>query len=138
MNFIKTILLLTVMASIHPAFANMQDFQGHWVNTDHNTRGITKMIIRTGNTAARIAVYGSCSPTDCYWGAERALPYADSVSDNITWQAKALTAVYDQGFAEKLLVIKKRSHRKLVVDVLSSYNDNRTSTIKTYTFIKRR
>ena len=38
-------------------------------------------------------------------GAERALPYADSVSDNITWQAKALTAVYEQGFAEKLLKV---------------------------------
>lgn len=124
--------------SFIPAFGSMQDFQGHWVNTNHNTRGITKMIIRSGSSAARIAVYGSCSPTDCYWGAERALPYADSVGDNITWQAKALTAMYDQGFAEKMLVIKKRGHRKLVVDVLSSYNDNRTSTIKTYTFVKRR
>jgi hypothetical protein len=95
------------------------------------------MNIYTTHSSGRTQVFGSCHPRDCNWGWESNTPYASNVSQPIHQHAKALSAVYDPGFAEKLLVIKKKG-RKLVVEVLTAYNGSRTNTLNRYVFKKRR
>lgn len=39
-----------------------------WVNTDRNTRGITRIKISNAGGVLVVHPYGQCSPTDCDWG----------------------------------------------------------------------
>ncbi len=41
------------------------DISGTWVNTDAETKGITKLVIANNNS---IHGFGKCSPQDCDWG----------------------------------------------------------------------
>lgn len=56
---------------------------GGWVNSDPNTRGITKFNVTQNWLTGAVSseAYGACLPTDCEWGKERMSLVGSSVSD---------------------------------------------------------
>lgn len=42
-------------------------FVGSWVNTDPNTRGITRVAIRSSGGTMFVQMWGKCHPKDCNW-----------------------------------------------------------------------
>ncbi|MEA2083067.1 MAG: hypothetical protein U9O82_02275 [Thermodesulfobacteriota bacterium] len=58
--------------------ADINQYKGKWINTDKNTRGITKIFFNgDGGGKMNIHVWGKCSPRDCDWGWKNCNSYAD-------------------------------------------------------------
>jgi hypothetical protein len=80
---------------------NAQPILGTWVNCDHQTRGLVRLMITASGNEVMIHGFGACSPTPCDWGAVNGLIYADNVT---AIPAVAFTAVYNFGFKQTTLV----------------------------------
>lgn len=128
--------VLTI-GSISPALAAPRDFAGTWVNTNSNTRGITKLVIRrVGTNKLSIRVYGSCSPRDCDWGRTKLITYGSSVQDT---NHRSATASYNKSFANTFLTINLRSNDRLGLQSFTQFKDNsnRQNYTSRYSFRKR-
>ena len=132
-----TMSLIALLLVHSQANASLGQFVGTWKNVDQNTRGVTKVkIIKRGQNMF-IRTWGQCHPTDCNWGRKDLTGYASSVSDNLVHDAKALTALYDQGFSEKLMVLKPKG-QFLIAEVFSTYEGSRTNHLAKYKLKKVR
>jgi len=74
---------------------------GTWVNCDHATRSLVRVVIAASGNEITVHTFGACSPNPCDWGAVPGRIYADSVC---TTPGVAFTATYHQGFVETLMV----------------------------------
>jgi hypothetical protein len=122
------------------SFAALNSFTGTWVNTDTNTRGITKLVITTSPTPAddphiTVHAWGKCHPSDCDWGAVVGHAYCPTVSSNMVTTARAIVAVFTTSFSQTTLVIK-RSGTRLTVQSFTRFTDNsnRRNYDESYTF----
>lgn len=135
---------LLLMATLQSAaFAQVNQFEGDWVNVDPNTSGVTKLDINVfylfGIRIISVRAWGQCHPTDCDWGTVGATAYAPSVSDDLDATARALTATYNPGFAVKLMVIRPVRGGRLQADVYTRFTDGsgRTNYNATYIFKRK-
>jgi len=133
MSFLSALFLLTLCST---AFAQINQFDGNWVNVDSATSGVTKLKIDVSGTAVKLQVFGKCHPTDCDWGKVDAYAYAPNVSSNLVTSARSLTAVYDHGFSTKIVVITPLRGLRLQADVYTRFTDSsgRTNYDATYIF----
>ena len=92
---------------------------GTWCNCDPNTRGIVKIELTEKSGTLHVHVYGACHPTPCDWGPVAGISYAESVVDN---DAIAFTALYDHGFAERILT-GRIDCGSLIVETYSTFKD---------------
>jgi hypothetical protein len=116
---IATALTATVISA--PAFAGpASTMVGTWVNTDSNTRGITKVVISQSGNSYEVHAFGKCSPTDCDWGKKPMTTYGDNVSDPTH---KVGTAIYNPGFAETMLTLQQ-SGGQITVHGFTRFTDN--------------
>jgi hypothetical protein len=113
---------LTVAVAQPAAPAN--PFVGTWTNQDRNTRYITRLIIQQSGGAYKVQAFGSCSPTDCDWGAVDATAVGDG-----------LDATWDQGFAVRRLAFR-REGAELKVSADNIYRDGRGLTRSMETFVR--
>ena len=61
-------------------------FVGKWVNIDPNTSLNTKMAIGIEYGAMTVALWGACSPEDCFWGSIYAkIPWCETERIELTW-----------------------------------------------------
>lgn len=129
-----------VGAFCSPARADIDDFVGTWENTEPGTRGITRIVIRDRRGRLRMRVFGSCRPTDCDWGRTRPVVYGPDVSSDPLRDARAVTAVYDNGFSETILVIRAARRDRLRVRALTRFTDGsrRSNYVMTYSFVRAR
>lgn len=74
---------------------------GTWVNTDHKTRGLVRLMIAAKGNEVTIHAFGACSPTPCDWGTVQGLIYADSVAEI---PAVAFSALYTFSFKQTTIV----------------------------------
>jgi hypothetical protein len=74
---------------------------GTWINCDHNTRGLVRVMIAAKGTEITIHAFGACSPTPCDWGVVNGMNYAASVA---TTPAVAFTATYAFSFKQTMIV----------------------------------
>ncbi len=122
---LKTTLALTAtLATLvlsNPAIAAPADFIGTWVNTDSNTRGITKLIIQPAGNKLTIQTFGKCHPTDCAWGKVALPSYGTTVSDP---NHKAATANYNQGFSQTLLTLQLAGTTTMSLNSYTLFTDN--------------
>ncbi|MEL6163050.1 MAG: hypothetical protein AAFR37_04555, partial [Cyanobacteria bacterium J06628_3] len=81
----------------------------------------------TGRGTA-INVFGSCHPKDCDWG-ESEIKY----NRKSNWRY----AIYDQGFAKKVVWLRLKNNGQLRVAVEVDYRDNRKDRTSWYTFNKK-
>jgi hypothetical protein len=112
---------LAVTAINTPAFAGSANTMvGTWVNTEKNTRGITKIIITESGNQYEIQAFGSCSPTDCDWGKSALTTYGDNVGDATH---KAGTALFNPGFSQTILSVKQ-SGNQIALDGFTRFTDS--------------
>lgn len=137
--FSFAVLFFALFASI-TANAQTSQFEGNWENVNANTSGVTKLNIRKislfGVDIITLRAFGQCVPTDCDWGTVVATAYAPSVAANLENTARALTAVYNPGFAVKTVVIRPLGGERLQADIYTRFTDNsgRTNYNATYIF----
>jgi hypothetical protein len=106
-----TIALLPVPA--HASCAAQQE-DGNWVNTDPNTRSLTRIQLRfvcqdqvlngqlyPPGPPWYVHVFGKCHPTDCDWGEVG----AQRLSTGHVY------ALYDQGFAKRYVYARMSQYR---------------------------
>ena len=98
---------------------------GDWVNTDPNTRSITRVhvdfvcqdVVLNGQVGPSyyVHLYGKCSPTDCDWGQVPARRL----------QSGQIYATYDQGFAKRSVWLAMSKYRsgQLWVEIKTDFTD---------------
>lgn len=74
---------------------------GTWVNCDHATRGLVRVMIAAKGNEITVHGFGACSPTPCDWGMVDGQIYSDSVADT---PAVAFTATYTFNFKQTIIV----------------------------------
>lgn len=73
---------------------------GTWVNVDHATRDLVRVVIAQQRNEITVHAFGACSPNPCDWGQVDGMVYSDSVA---LAPAVAFTALYKFGFSEVTL-----------------------------------
>lgn len=74
---------------------------GTWVNCDHETRGLVRVMIATKGKEVTIHAFGAGQPTPSDWGIVNSTIYAENVAKV---PAVAFTAKYAFGFKETVVV----------------------------------
>jgi len=92
---------------------------GTWVNGDHHTRGLVRLMIAANGNEITVHAFGACTPTPCDWGTVPGLVYADNVTAN---PAVAFTAIYTFAFKQTTLV-GKLLNGALVVETFDHFTD---------------
>jgi hypothetical protein len=92
---------------------------GTWVNCDHQTRGLIRIMITAAGNEINLHAFGACSPTPCDWGQVNGLVYADNVTAT---PAVAFTAVYTFAFKQTTLVGHLRNGA-LMVESFDHFTD---------------
>ncbi len=91
---------------------------GTWVSSSSTANIPQVRIVSVGNTLF-LKVYGNCVPTWCDWGWVTATGYGTSISST---SAIALTATYDQSFAERV-VTAYRGKSSLALRIYTKFTD---------------
>jgi hypothetical protein len=93
---------------------------GTWVNCDHQTRGLVRLMIAANGPEITVHAFGACSPTPCDWGVVPGLVYADNV---ISTPAVAFSTVYTFGF-KQTTIVGKLLYGALIVETFDHFTDN--------------
>jgi hypothetical protein len=108
------------LAVTPPAHASDAQFMGHWFNVDPHTRDLVRINIGGSPGSVVVDPFGACSPSDCEWGWRPLTTYGNTVSDPDHHYG---TAVYDQGFAHRLMTFQLLSPTLMSVDTYSLFTD---------------
>ena len=133
-NFVVCFLVLAVVV---PAYGQLSRFAGTWKNVDPNTRGVTKLAIKT-TPSVTVHAWGACTPKDCDWGIVKAVAYAPSVTSDLVTTAKAIIAIYKPSHAETIVVIRPYGKSQLKAEVYTKFTDGSKRTDYCNTFIFKR
>ncbi len=108
------------------AAADSRQYNGTWMNTDTNTHGLTKVVVKGAGGKASVHVWGKCSPQDCDWGWSNCNSYSDG----------HLSTQYRSDIAERNLTITMPTSGTLKVQMHTHFIDNsdRPDQDATYTF----
>ena len=99
---------------------DLSPFEGIWLNTDSNTRGVVKLLLSIREGDLMVRVFGECKPSPCDWGEVRAgAIYSDSAGSE---QPVAFIAFYDFGFMETQ-VQANLNQGLLVVGFFNTFKD---------------
>ena len=66
-HFFVVFLFILLLPGVASAFA-ISEYAGTWMNTDSQTRGITRIEIAEVYSKAGVHTWGKCTPKDCNWG----------------------------------------------------------------------
>ena len=92
---------------------------GTWLNTDKQTGGIQKLILRHDDGVLFVRAFGACDPEPCDWGEVRGEAFSSGVSSS---EGMAFTASFDFGFLETSLAVYLKGGI-LVLDSFNSFHD---------------
>lgn len=113
--------------------AQLNRFDGNWVNVDENTRGLTAIRIETDGEIVKVRAFGRCHPMDCDWGWVDALAYtSDGVGADVAETASAVVATYQRGISTTRLIMKFSSPTELSVDTFTKFTDGSDRSNITY------
>jgi len=121
-------LTITTTIEPHPTVSGtIADFPGLWINIDAATGGITKVEIQAVSNGLSIHPWGSCTPTDCDWGAR-------------TFQVNTnpFTITWTESFCIRTQTYSHLSNGRLHIHCLTHYTDwsGRVDTEEDYYFQK--
>lgn len=74
---------------------------GTWINCDHATRGLVRLVLAVSGNEITVHGFGACSPTPCDWGMAPGLVYGSNVTATT---ATAFSAAYNFGFKQTIIV----------------------------------
>lgn len=92
---------------------------GTWINTNHATNDIVKIIIAAAGSNVNVEVFGACTPSPCVWGSVPGIAYAGNVSSA---PAVAFTAEYKFSFAQ-VIVVGHLQGKYLEVETFTEFTD---------------
>lgn len=92
---------LKLPAQFTPAAVSPGALVGTWVNVDHHTRGMVRLMITANGNAITVHGFGACTPTPCDWGTAPGIVYAENVTAT---PGIAFTATYNFSFKHTTLV----------------------------------
>ena len=110
---------LKLPANVVPEIVNSVPLVGTWVNCDHQTRGIVRLMIAASGPAITLHGFGACSPNPCDWGTVNGLVYADNVTAT---PAVGFTAVYNFNF-KQTTVVGRLLNGALFVETFDHFTD---------------
>jgi hypothetical protein len=108
------------LAVATPAHASDAQFQGHWFNTNPGSADLVRITIGGSPDSLLVDPFGACSPSACEWGFHPLTTYGNNVSDP---DHHSGTAVYDQGFAQRIITFQLLSPSLMSVDTYSLFTD---------------
>lgn len=111
------------------ASTDLSSLVGKWVNTNKNTPGIARIVLRAENHHLKVRAFGAGSSGLSDWGEVAASAFAGNVASS---QAVGFKAHYDFGSSDTLLAAYLNK-RILVVD---SYNDFRDGSRRSRYFFR--
>ena len=125
MKNLKAVLFLAALffSTTFAGAASMNQLKGTYVNTDSETKGITKINLKFNNGVTQIQTFGSCSPTDCDWGTTNAMVYGQSVASIPVANVQAIQAEYEKSHANTTLVIIPLANNQLMVTSMTTFKD---------------
>lgn len=92
---------------------------GTWVNCDHQTPGLVRLMIEENGNEINIHAFGACQPTPCDWGIVTGTVYAANVA---TVPAVAFTATYNFAF-KQTVVVGHLFNGSLLVETYDHFTD---------------
>ena len=92
---------------------------GTWVNCDHQTRNLVRVMITAAGSEIMVHGFGACSPNPCDWGAVPGLVYADNVTAT---PAVAFSAVYTFSF-KQTTIVGRLLNGALIVETFDHFTD---------------
>src|SRR5215510_2246830 len=113
---------LTFFAFATPASADIGQLVGTWQNVNSHDRGVIRFVVHHVGNAVRVQVFGNCTPTPCDWGTVNAAVFGTGVQSSLPQQATELSASYNQGFAQRQVIIHIVGNQ-LRADVLTRFTD---------------
>jgi hypothetical protein len=93
---------------------------GTWLNCDHETRGLLRVMIEASGNEVTLHGFGACSPTPCDWGTVSGKVYADNVT---SVPSVAFTALYTFSF-KQTTIIGHLFNAALIVETFDHFTDN--------------
>jgi hypothetical protein len=84
-----------------PIAVNAEPLLGTWVNCDHASRGLVRVMISPSGKEINLHAFGACYPNPCDWGIVPAKVYAANI---VTQPAVGFTATYSFGFKDTVMV----------------------------------
>lgn len=93
---------------------------GTWVNCDHKTRGLIRLMIAASGKEITVHGFGACSPNPCDWGVVNGNVYSLGVTAT---SAMAFTAVYNAGF-KQTIIVGHLMYGVLVVETFDHFTDS--------------
>jgi hypothetical protein len=93
---------------------------GTWMNVDHATRSLVRVMIAANGNEITVHGFGACVPTPCDWGQVGGLVYSDNVA---TAPGVAFTATYTFGFKVTNMV-GHLQNGALFVETFDHFTDN--------------
>lgn len=92
---------------------------GTWINCDHATRGMVRLVIAANGKEITVHGFGACSPTPCDWGVVNGMVYAANVT---AMPAVAFTALYNFGF-KQTTIVGHLMNGALIVETFDHFTD---------------
>ena len=114
------IIRLKLPQQFKPELVAPNPLVGTWVNCDHQTRGVVRLVIAASGKEITVHGFGACSPTPCDWGVAPGLIYASNVTAS---PAVAFTATYTFGF-KQTVVVGHLLDGALMVEIFDHFTDN--------------
>lgn len=114
------IIRLKLPANYTPEVIAQSPLLGTWVNCDHHTRGLVRLMIAASGKEITVHGFGACSPTPCDWGIVNGLVYAANVTAS---PAVAFSATYTFAF-KQTIVVGQLLNGALMVETFDHFTDN--------------
>ena len=111
---------LSITAPIMALTVASAPILGTWVNCDHATRGLVRVMIAAKGNEITVHAFGACSPTPCDWGQVDGRIYAESVAST---PAIAFTTQYNFSF-KQTTVVGHLYQGALFVETFDHFTDN--------------
>jgi hypothetical protein len=130
--------LFALVAAAPITSAQIARFAGSWSNVSAS-RGIVKVVVTPVGSGATVQVFGSCTPTPCDWGVQKATVYSPNVTSNPVTAAVAMTATYRFAFKEAIVVLKPDGPKGLAGEFYSRFTDSsgRSNYVLFERFVRR-
>jgi len=107
----RLLLILLLPACLFAQTGSLRLLTGTWVN-EHETGGVTQVIVRLDGARTIVHAWGSCHPTDCDWGE----------TDADLWNGIPV-AIWKPGFATIRMQLIPRPDGRMVVASEAEFND---------------
>lgn len=115
--------LILALASGGAATARTADFVGTWEAGNQNNRDVATVIVTRSRFGVDVRVFGACQVRECDWGTVQGQLFATGPGANQMQDAQEITARFNTGFGEKLVILRDARPNGLTVDVYTTFND---------------